>query len=263
MTLGDKMGYGKFAELPIEALPCIYKYGTSHSHIHKQLLDRFAPPPPPNYSSFKGQSKNYRTEGAICNLLLHKKFQAIPLEIYKQIINYGGFMNRIKTLLAATLGFAIILTSCTTSMKQRSLTSESDMKLMRNKIVYIASAEDGTFNGKVYLGSGKSVTNMFSVNLRPYVQKITIGQEDIDFAQAKMKDAHYIVKPTILHWEPRAAAWSGIPTRLEIHVSIYTSDENEIISRDLEVKGRSWTFASQSVEELAEIIIKQFCADVF
>jgi hypothetical protein len=153
----------------------------------------------------------------------------------------------------------LCLSACTTAIKQQDIAQTAE-KLGRNKTIYIADVDDGWFNGRLYAGSGKNVMNMFAVNMRPYASKVETGTVN----DAKKTDADYIVKPVIIHWEPRAAAWSGMPTQLSINVSVFDAALNkEVVNRTLTVRGRSFTFVSQSVEGLADIAIKQFCRNLF
>jgi hypothetical protein len=69
------------------------------------------PPPEPKFTEY------YRTETASHSLFLHKKFQAIPPEIHEQT-KYGGFMNRVKTLLVAGIALVLAFTlSCSSDNK--------------------------------------------------------------------------------------------------------------------------------------------------
>jgi len=148
----------------------------------------------------------------------------------------------------------VFLGACTTSVKQQSLIQDSGVKLTKGQVAYVIPVEDGSYNGKVYVGSGKSVTHMFETNLGQYLQ----------IASTVRQDVYYTIKPIILHWEPRAAAWSGRATKVQIRVLVYAAnEEKEIISRDLDVKGRSMSFTNQSAEELANFLIKQFCQEIF
>jgi basic membrane lipoprotein Med (substrate-binding protein (PBP1-ABC) superfamily) len=170
----------------------------------------------------------------------------------------------------ATLAIAgIFLAACATKAKQKNLIAEApDIKRERDHAIYITSVKDGKFKKKTYEGSGIKVANMFEENIRFYAKETIMGQENDDlandFAEAKEKNAYYLVKPSISHWEPRAAAFSNKPTQIIIHVSVYAvSDSKEIISRNLEVTGRSISYTNQSPEGLANNIINEFCKDVF
>lgn len=133
------------------------------------------------------------------------------------------------------------------------------IKLQRNKVIYVLPSQDGIFDGRTYIGTGASVADMFVANLRPYAAKVQLATEG-NIPQ----DAYYVVKPTILHWEPRAAAWSGISTKVEINVSITNATGGvEVINKSIQVSGRNVTFVSQSADALAQYVIKDFCSSIF
>jgi hypothetical protein len=131
--------------------------------------------------------------------------------------------------------------------------SNASYKLEQNRNIHIATINDGVFNGRTFTGSGTTVANYFKMYMRPYAAQIT-----------SEADADYIVNAKITHWEPRAAAWSGMPTRVKIQVSIIEkSSGRELINKELDVRGRSVTMVSQSAEGLAEYMIKNFSNEIF
>jgi hypothetical protein len=136
-------------------------------------------------------------------------------------------------------------------------------KIETDEVIGIVNVGDGAFNGKVYLGSGSSVLNYFIANLQPFASKIvTLDSKNYE-KEANEINATYIVKPIITHWEPRAATWSGIPTRVEISVSVFDLVQNKtIISTNLAVTGRAMTFVDQSAEGLANILIQKFVREI-
>jgi hypothetical protein len=128
----------------------------------------------------------------------------------------------------------------------------------KNKVVSIVLPQDGAFNGKVYNGSGKFVLNTFIAQLSPYCAQVI----SVD-AFENTKSVDYIVTPTITHWEQRAASWSGKPTRVKIHVSIYSVAAGKtIINNNLTIEGRRMTFVDQSAESLAAFLIKEFITEI-
>lgn len=158
----------------------------------------------------------------------------------------------------------LLLCSCTTIVSvQNSKTDAFLSKIEKDKVIGIVTVGDGAFNSKVYTGSGLSVLNCFIANLQPFASKIVILDSKNYEDEAKEINATYIVKPIITHWEPRIAAWSGIPTRVEISVSVFDLVQNKsIIDTNLLVKGRAMTFTSQSAEGLANVLIRQFVKEI-
>jgi hypothetical protein len=158
----------------------------------------------------------------------------------------------------------LLLCSCTTTVSvQHSNANAFLSKIERDRVIGIVPVDDGIFNGKVYTGSGSTILNYFTANLQPFASKtVTLDSKNYE-NEAKEIGVTYIVKPIITHWEPRVAARSGIPTRVEISVSVFDlTQDKSIINTNLLSKGKSMTFASQSAEGLAEILIQRFVKDI-
>ncbi|MDR1198966.1 MAG: DUF4823 domain-containing protein [Prevotellaceae bacterium] len=159
---------------------------------------------------------------------------------------------------------AVLLYACATTMSLQNAKADLPLaKIEKDKIICIVNVGDGVFNGKIYTGSGLSVLNSFTANLQMFASKaVTVDSKNYD-EEAKQMNAAYVVKPVITHWEPRAASWSGRPTRVEISVSVFDVIQNKsVINTNLSVKGRSMTFVNQSAEALANELIKQFVKDI-
>jgi hypothetical protein len=148
--------------------------------------------------------------------------------------------------------------SCTTTMNiQHAGSNAPQAKIQTGRIICLLPVDDGAYAGKVYTGSGLYVFNSFSVNLFPFTSKLITADA------ASRSGAAYTVKPVITHWEPRNASWSGKPTRVEMTVSVYDTEQNkEIINTNLSIRGRSFTFTDQSAEALASFLIKKFIQDI-
>ncbi|AKL98325.1 DUF4823 domain-containing protein [Endomicrobium proavitum] len=177
-------------------------------------------------------------------------------------------MKKITMSVLSIFCFIAFIVGCTTTATNKDVIQTGVVKIQKNKVIYVIKSDDGSFDGKVYNGSGVAITNMFSVNLRPYASNVIIASSKNSWQEyvsdAKKNNAYYIIKPTIMHWEPRAAAWSGVPTRSEINVSVYdVAAAKEVINRTIAIKGRAMTFSNQSAEKLSDGIIKKFCEDIF
>ena len=138
-------------------------------------------------------------------------------------------------------------------------------KIENSKVVCVVAINDGAYGGKVYEGSGLYVLNILTVNLQPFTSKIiTVNAEDYE-TEAKQTGATYIVKTTITNWEPRlaASALRGKPTRVEMNVFVFDLEQNKyIINTTLSAQGKTGTLASQSAEELATELIKEFVRSI-
>jgi hypothetical protein len=161
----------------------------------------------------------------------------------------------------------LIALGCTTTIRKHDMIDSPGAKLAQGKTIYLCPVQDGSYHGKVYGGSGNTVFTIFQSKLNMYAGKIIDGRnlsEHKSYEEAKKVQADYIVKAVITNWEPRAAAFSGRPTRCEIQVSVLdVNSDKEIIHKKLSIQGRSMSFTNQSAEGLAASLINDFCRAIF
>ena len=159
----------------------------------------------------------------------------------------------------------LYLCSCVTTTNVKNINNNDAplAKIENDKLICLVEVKDGTYGSKVYPGSGSYVLNIFNVNLQPFASKIqTIDADNIE-ENAKQLGAKYIVKPTITNWEPRKASWSSRPTRVEMNVSVFDTEQNKnIINTNLSITGRTFTIVDQSAEGLASFLIKEFVQNI-
>lgn len=100
----------------------------------------------------------------------------------------------------------------------------SSAKLSADKSIYISLPEDGRYGTKVYPGSGHLVTQIIAAEFSKKTHKVESGRRvetaDEALSAAKKIGASYLVIPTILHWEHRNTAWSGLPNQSSIKILI-------------------------------------------
>jgi hypothetical protein len=165
------------------------------------------------------------------------------------------------------LFLCLIAVSCTTKIRHNEAIAPS-LKLERIQKIYIGMPQDGSYADITYAGSGSQVVDLLASGARPYASGILTASaytsvEQV-LASAGEAGARYAFIPVITNWEPRRAAWSGRPTRVNMTIMVYdVYSEKRILSRKIDVTGRSFTFVSQSVEELAKSALNQFCVDIF
>lgn len=155
----------------------------------------------------------------------------------------------------------LTMVGCTTKFSVVPMDGVSPAKLETNKAVYIAQAADGKYSDQVYTGSGMQVSTYVSKVLIPYSSLTEIsGQispKDVLLQEATEIGATYLFVPVITHWEPRAAAWSGIPTRVNIELTVYDVETGQsVAAKSVSVKGKRMTFVSQHAHVLAEQAIQ-------
>jgi len=126
-----------------------------------------------------------------------------------------------KLLLLIILSFMM---GCTSNYQLDKLAGQNDVKLDSNKRVFIMVPEDGYYQDKNYPGSGQTTAQEVAAAFSKEARAVNIANEkmtlDEAMKEAKKVNAGYLVTPLITHWEHRATAWSGMPSRMTIRVSV-------------------------------------------
>ena len=177
----------------------------------------------------------------------------------KRFISRGELVVR-KVLLGCLVCLLLVpFFGCTTNFNISGEQQQAVIKIERGKSVYIALSKDGTYHEKIYPGTGKQVSGFLNTALRGFAGGISLAslhQPEIEryFEAATEKNAYYLFVPEILHWEPRAAAWSGIAPEAEITFSVYAVETQELlVKKSLKVKGRTMTATSQHIHDLVKL----------
>jgi hypothetical protein len=166
-----------------------------------------------------------------------------------------------KKISIAVLVTALLLCGCSTKVAVNPVVGIPSVKLETARKVYVAKAEDGRYADNIYFGTGAQVSGYVAQSLVPYTSGVTVGTQVLPLESvmqsAQNNEAKYLFIPEITHWEPRAAAWSGIPTRVHITLTAYdVTTKEKITSYSLSVRGKMATFVSQHAHELAEQTVK-------
>lgn len=142
-------------------------------------------------------------------------------------------------------------------------------KLDRGQRVCIITPADGNYEGRVYTGSGAATANLLQGAIARYTAGIeripSQGSLQADLGMAANGGYRYVFYPQIINWEPRAAAWSGRPTRVNVLMIVYDmkAGQRAVIQENLDVRGRIMTFVSQSPPEILKPLFEQFAASSF
>lgn len=142
-------------------------------------------------------------------------------------------------------------------------------KLDSGQKVCIITPADGSHNGNIYAGSGAITAALLQSAIAPKTAGVTAlpAQSDHQAAlnQAAKGGYRYAFHPQIINWEPRAAAWSGRPTRVSVLMTVYDlrNDRQAVIQQPLDARGRISTFVSQSPQDILKPLLGQFVEQVF
>ncbi|MDR1857802.1 MAG: DUF4823 domain-containing protein [Desulfovibrio sp.] len=177
-------------------------------------------------------------------------------------------MKTFTRTFALLLGL-VLLVGCTTKMSSKDVAPSSVHHLQRGQRFYVVMPLDGKYKEKTYAGSGRQVSQYFKQALSSYASDVVIGQVNPDdrttiFAEAAKVNAKYALVPNINHWEPRAAAWSGMAPESNITYEVYDVESGKVLMyKVIVVKGRTMTFKSQHIDELSRIAIQNSCSELF
>jgi hypothetical protein len=147
--------------------------------------------------------------------------------------------------------------------------SPHERKLTRSDTVYIALPEDGVFEGRtVYEGSGQHTADVlqaaFQRHLRDVRKATTHESPKAARVSARNAGASCLVYPELLHWEDRQTAWSGLPDRIRVRISIVDLERGDVID-SVEFSGKSkWaTFGGDDPKDLVEVPVNQYVDSLF
>ena len=167
-------------------------------------------------------------------------------------------MKRFTVVIVAIFLFAGI--GCSTKFAAKPVADMPSAKLETGHAVYIALAADGRYSEQTYRGTGAQVSGYVAQTLSSYTSSSQVDNEirtlEASLQNAKEANAKYLFVPLITHWEPRAAAWSGRPTRVNIELRVYDVESGQpVAGNSSSVRGRIVTVASQHAHELAREIV--------
>jgi hypothetical protein len=165
------------------------------------------------------------------------------------------------------LFFSTVIFSCTTTHSINNSNSNK-ITLETNKTIYINRPRDGRYEGKVYRGSGQTYQELLEIRIENYASKLVLGKayesKENCINTAKESRADFLIYSTIINWEDRASAWSGIADTVTIKVEIIDlKDDTVIYDAELFGKGKNLTFSSGSPEDLLPGLFEEFTRDIF
>jgi hypothetical protein len=137
----------------------------------------------------------------------------------------------------------LLLAGCAKQYRVENLSgTRNTVTLMGTKSVYIAAPEDGRYESTTYPGSGQTVAQVLAGAFSKFASKVNTADTPAtmpnDFSAAKNAGASYIVLPIITHWEQRATAWSGMPSKMAVRITIYDVNSGKELTTT-SIEGRS------------------------
>jgi hypothetical protein len=165
--------------------------------------------------------------------------------------------------------FLLFIVSCTTTYNVRNLDQDKNgIPLDSKKAIYLALPRDGRYQGTFYRGSGQTYQELLEINLEEYSSKIILGEEYKPIEEcaiiAKENNADYLFFSTIINWEDRATAWSGIADTLTIKIEILDLETDKTIyTAELFGKGKNVTFSTGSPADLLPGLFQELINSIY
>jgi hypothetical protein len=162
---------------------------------------------------------------------------------------------------------AFLAVSCTTTHNVKSANFDK-VTLGTNKVIYLNLPRDGRYKGTIYRGSAQTYQELLEIGIEGYASRIILGKEYENITEcantAKESNADYLLYSTIVNWEDRATAWSGIADTLTISVEIIELETGKkIYDAELFGKGKNLTFSSGSPEDLLPGLFEELVKNIF
>jgi len=161
---------------------------------------------------------------------------------------------------------ALLLGACTSTYVSTEAggVEETNIHLQQTKAVLVTTPTDGSYEKTLYNGSGISVAQRTDTSFSRYASRVSVYPSEYhsikELSDTIAKDDYgYIVVPTITHWEHRATAWSGLPSRASIKLTVLDAKTGkEISSTVVEGKSASFTLLRTSPEDLLPGLIDHY-----
>src|ERR1700722_17131698 len=120
---------------------------------------------------------------------------------------------------------------------------EANTHLQNSRAVLVTTPKDGNYEQKLYSGPGAVVAQKLEASFSRYASHVSVYPSEYHSIKGISDTVAngnygYLVVPTIIRWEHRATAWSGLPSRATIRISILDAKNGKEISA-IVVEGKS------------------------
>ena len=163
---------------------------------------------------------------------------------------------------------AFSASGCTASYNTEHLSGDQSVTLDPEKAVYIAVPRDGSYGNTVYNGSGQTTAQSVSIAFSRHAAQVSLADEygarnDV-IELARSEGASYLVWPVITHWEQRATAWSGLPSRMAIRVTVINLEtETQLTSSIIEGRSRIMSMTNTHPESLLRDPLRAYVNSIY
>jgi hypothetical protein len=138
-----------------------------------------------------------------------------------------------------------------------------------SKGILVSVPKDAAYQHDSYPGSGQEVAQRTASAFTKYARHVEIAipalreQPELLLA-ARNAGAGYLLVPTIVHWEQRATGWSGIPSQVDVSLTVIDVEtEREIRSTVLEGRSDTRNMQQKNIEEMYSGVLKEHAARLY
>lgn len=176
-------------------------------------------------------------------------------------------MRKYSWILACA--FVTSLLGCRAAYNVDNLAGGSAARLDRQKMVYVLIPADGAYAGRPYSGSGQTVAQSVASAFAGVADRVQIADrrfesDSVAISAAKGAGADYVVIPVIAHWEQRNTAWSGIPSRMAIRLTIVdAATGKQLASTSIEGRSRVVSFTATNPDSLLREPLRQYVRGLY
>ena len=180
----------------------------------------------------------------------------------------GAKMRHHSRLVLLVMAVTVVV-GCTARYDVANLSGGSTPRLDRAKVVYVAIPQDGAYGSRPYAGSGQSVAQAVAAAFSGLASRVHIAERRAEsdasaVTAAKSIGAGYVAVPVIAHWEQRNTAWSGIPSRMAIRLTIIDAETgNQITSSAIEGRSRIMSWTATSPDSLLREPVSQYVRELY
>jgi len=142
------------------------------------------------------------------------------------------------------LAFLLFFSGCE-SARQYYSGGSSAPRFDSNSSVYILLPQDAMYYSRVCIGSGRSIAQIISDSFSRHLTRIETSGEVEELAdglkKAKEKGYAYLVSSKIIRWEDANTGWSGKVDKIQMQMSIYDVQTNNLL-HSVDFEGNSSWF---------------------
>ena len=145
---------------------------------------------------------------------------------------------------------------------------DKNVRLETTGTVYISIPSDGWYKNTRYRGSGLTTASEFQKIFNKYAKAVYLDDKPQTIKEALLaareKNAKYLLYTTILHWEDRATAWSGIPDKIRLKVDVIEIASSKTLTSDsIYMSNRNVDVLSDDPEDLLPEPINKYVSNLY